>query len=144
MPKVQTRAASSYVINRSTEVAERRWAARKARDNREQLARYVRAGVVRGLAARPEALKARDLGLKAEVFSAYGAMCHCCGEGELAFLTLDDPLNIREIIDGPGLWSTLKKQGYPDQFVAVCFNCQVAGLTLEGCPHKREVATELI
>jgi hypothetical protein len=144
MPKVQTRAASSYVINRSTEVAERRWKARMARNDREKLAQYVREGVVRGLQARPEALKARDLGLKAEVFSAYGAICHCCGEGELAFLTIDDPDNIREIIDGPGLWSTLKKQRYPDNFVLTCFNCQVASLTLEGCPHKRSIANELI
>lgn len=122
-----------------TQFAGRRWRARTAEMERQKRARYIREGALRGLRARPEALKARDLELKTEVFSRYGAICHCCGEGELAFLTLDDPDGHRQIIDGPGLWGTLRKQNYPDEFVVVCFNCQQASLTLEGCPHRAGV-----
>lgn len=139
--RVVNRAKSTYVREASvSEIADRRWRSRQAARDREKLSQYIREGVVRGLYARPADLKAKDLGLKVEVFTRYGAMCYCCGEAEIAFLTLDDPDNVREIIDGPGLWSTLKRQNYPDRFVVVCFNCQVASLTYEGCPHQRGVA----
>lgn len=147
-PRVARRATSTYIQDREHlspgRIAERRWGARQAQRDRDKLSQYIREGVVRGLYARPQALKARDLGLKVEVLTRYGAMCHCCGEGEVAFLTLDDPDCVREIIDGPGLWAQLKRMGYPDRFIVTCFNCQVASLTLDGCPHRHGVAEPVL
>lgn len=125
----------------ATEFAGRRLRARLAARDRARRARFIREGLVRGLQARPEHLKARDWELKVEVIAAYGGMCRCCGEATVNFLTLDDAVGGRQIIDGPPLWSTLKQQKFPgkDELVVTCFNCQMAGLTTDGCPHKSGV-----
>lgn len=72
--------------------------------------------------------------------------CNCCGDEHLAFLTINH-------IDGDGarhrreefgsktyggshmLWTWLKRNGYPDGFEVLCFNCNFAQYW-GGCPHK--------
>lgn len=78
---------------------------------------------------------------KREVVSRYGGLCACCGENELVFLTIDH-------IYGDGkehrstdrsatlLYRWLKKNGYPDGFQVLCWNCNTAKRRLSACPHE--------
>ena len=87
---------------------------------------------------------------KREVLVAYGGdppRCSCCGETNPGFLTLDH-------IDGAGnehrrsigggshlnLW--LRRQGFPEGFQVLCFNCN-AGRYWNGgdCPHQAMSST---
>jgi hypothetical protein len=83
------------------------------------------------------------LKLRAEVIGAYGGICVCCGESELAFLTLDH-------IDGGGTKSRrrhglgdayyvhLRKNGFPSGLQILCANCNMAKDRPGGCPHQTE------
>lgn len=73
-------------------------------------------------------------------YSKGNPRCGCCGETELDFLTIDH-------IEGGGnkhrkqvggiftLW--LKKQGYPNGYRVLCFNCNIARGLFGTCPHER-------
>lgn len=90
--------------------------------------------------------KARGLRLKLAAFDAYGGrLCACCGESEIAFLSVDH-------IDGCGtelrkqqgagsvFYNWLKKNGYPPGFQILCFNCNLGRRVNGGtCPHKSAV-----
>lgn len=82
--------------------------------------------------------------VKAEAIGAYGGACACCGETELAFLTLGhvagDGAAHRAETGGAGLrtYAWLRRRGYPTGIVEVqCFNCNT-GAHINGgvCPHK--------
>lgn len=67
--------------------------------------------------------------------------CACCGEGDIGFLTIDHThgggnAHRREVGGGNNLLVWLKKQGYPEGFQVLCFNCN-AGRYWNGgeCPH---------
>lgn len=82
---------------------------------------------------------------------AYGGdppRCACCGETEIAFLTLDH-------IDGDGkahraeltaqegrpmagynFYRWLEAHGFPPGIQCLCFNCNVAKRTYRACPHQ--------
>jgi hypothetical protein len=72
--------------------------------------------------------------------------CKCCGEQGIEFLTIDH-------IDGGGrkhrfavfsdhdyggtrFYSYLKKNGYPDGFQVLCYNCNCGKGAGKVCPHK--------
>ncbi len=79
---------------------------------------------------------------KCEAFRRYGgAVCACCGEWRLEFLTIDH-------INGGGnrhrreckigkmhLW--LKRNAYPPGFQVLCFNCNHGNGSGKVCPHHR-------
>lgn len=82
-----------------------------------------------------------------EVMKAYGGcVCKCCGEKEVAFLTLDH-------INGGGrqhrsvlrkqktadIYSWLKQENYPPGFQVLCMNCNWAKGKYGVCPHKQKV-----
>ena len=79
--------------------------------------------------------------LKTEVMSGYGGKCACCGESGLAFLTIDHVSG-----DGGGrkrpshsaLWRRLIREGFPDEFQCLCFNCNIAkhNSGVNQCPHR--------
>lgn len=81
--------------------------------------------------------------LKIRVLSHYGSVCVCCGEGILAFLTLDhingDGQYQRNIIgEGSNFYRWLEKNGFPQGDLQVlCFNCN-CGRQVNGgiCPHQ--------
>lgn len=86
----------------------------------------------------------RTLSLKREVMEAYGGKCQCCGESEIAFLSIDHINNDgykhrSEIgVGGTIIYSFLKKKGFPKEgFQVLCFNCN-HGKHINGgvCPHK--------
>lgn len=73
---------------------------------------------------------------------AYGRSCACCGEDHPAFLTIDH-------VDGGGsqhraetgargsdFYRWLQKNGYPEGFQTLCWNCNCA-IGIRGyCPHQ--------
>jgi hypothetical protein len=83
---------------------------------------------------------AHDEQLKLECFEAYGgAVCICCGERILAFLTLDHVENngCDEVVSGRKLYAKLRKLNYPKGFRVLCFNCNSGRALCSGvCPHN--------
>ena len=75
-----------------------------------------------------------------EVFARYGQTCACCGEPEMAFLTIDH-------IEGSGqihkesisttIYNWLKRNGFPDGFQSLCWNCNLAKHIYGACPHQK-------
>lgn len=78
--------------------------------------------------------------LKSTVVEKYGGKCACCGEKEIAFLTIDH-------VDGGGnrhrrelklsmIYRWLIRNGYPSGFQILCWNCNLAKHHFGECPHK--------
>lgn len=93
----------------------------------------------------------RDARSKQEVMSHYGAKCACCGEGNLAFLTIDHingngsqhrikVIGIRS--GGRKFYRWLKAQGYPSEFQVLCMNCNFAKGHYGICPHNKGLLTD--
>lgn len=80
--------------------------------------------------------------LRAQVIEAYGGQCACCGESEERFLTIDHvdgggEKHRREVGGSAGLYSWLRKQGFPAQgFQLLCFNCNQVKAIYGQCPHQ--------
>jgi len=85
-----------------------------------------------------------------EVYAHYSSTvipsCACCGEQELLFLTIDHINNNgaqerKQLHNGKNIGSAfydwLKKQGYPEGYQLLCFNCNLGKHRNKGiCPHK--------
>lgn len=95
-----------------------------------------------------ERQRKRYQAVKDEVFRAYGGyVCTCCGETEPMFLCIDHidgggeahRTSIGVGSRGRGMYTWLKKQGFPPGFRVLCQNCNI-GTHLNGgvCPHKRK------
>lgn len=94
-----------------------------------------------------EASKRHWASLKAEMISAYGGACSCCGESESAFLSLEhlngDGAEHRASLGGASkVWADLKKRGWPkDGYTVLCFNCNLGKRCNGGiCPHQMSVS----
>lgn len=80
------------------------------------------------------------------VFDAYGRVCKCCGETEEAFLCIDHVYGggneHRRGLRGIQFATWLYRQGFPEGFQTLCFNCNYAkSHNPGGCPH--EIARQL-
>ena len=87
---------------------------------------------------------------KAKAIEAYGRKCSCCGESNIAFLTLDHVHNDgaahrRELKEKHGydprgirFYAILRSKGYPQdgRLQVLCWNCNCAKQFYGGCPHK--------
>lgn len=86
--------------------------------------------------------------LKTEVLTHYGKgklACVCCGEDIITFLTLDH-INGRDADDrgwnknkrvGRILWSFVKREGFPEGYQTLCWNCNSGRQINNGvCPHQ--------
>lgn len=85
--------------------------------------------------------------IKAEVISVYGGFCACCGEDEIAFLSLDhiEPLFRSQRTRGGSAWyQELLKAGYPPGLQVLCYNCNLAKGTGDECPHRLIVRGKLM
>jgi hypothetical protein len=89
-----------------------------------------------------------------EVLTRYGGdppRCACCRTHEIVFLTLDhvngDGASERRLaaaergIDGRGFagirfYRWLKRNGWPDGYQVLCWNCNTAKHRLGVCPHR--------
>jgi hypothetical protein len=94
-------------------------------------------------------VKARQLAksyrekLRIEFIKEYGGCCICCGEKEIAFLTLEhanrDGAAHRKLFHtSSGQLADLRKRGWPKgEYTILCFNCNRATWELGICPHKK-------
>ena len=82
--------------------------------------------------------------VKKDVMAHYGSVCACCGENNIAFLTIDhinDDSHIEKAhrkhrLKGESLYRFLNKS-YPDNVRVLCFNCNIGRYNNKGiCPHK--------
>lgn len=84
--------------------------------------------------------------LKKSVMSHYGGECSCCGESELAFLTIDHienngsehrkSLPDSKFSTGERFYRWLRDNNYPDGFQVLCMNCNFGKHLNNGvCPH---------
>ena len=87
---------------------------------------------------------------KLRCYSAYGgAVCACCGETTLEFLSLDhtnnDGAKQRRLLkyhgSGHAFYVWLRKHGYPEGYQVLCMNCNF-GKRMNGgvCPHVEDWA----
>ena len=80
--------------------------------------------------------------LKKLAFTAYGgAVCACCGEEHMEFLSIDHIGGGGRIHrQQPGVtanhfYQWLRQQGYPSGFRVLCMNCNFALGHFDYCPH---------
>jgi hypothetical protein len=79
-------------------------------------------------------------GLRLQVFAGYGGCCNCCGEIEPLFLSLDHVTGDggdHRAQRGNGVLVLLDviKEGFPDRYQVLCYNCHMAKDFHGGCPH---------
>lgn len=89
-------------------------------------------------AANVRALKLRR---KFKVMSHYSRgvpRCACCGESELAFLSIDhiNGGGAKDKREGVALWTSLINSGFPSGFQVLCMNCNWAKYANGQCPHQ--------
>lgn len=86
--------------------------------------------------------------LRRIVYLAYGAVCNCCGEDELNFLSLDhvnnDGYARRKNGEphggGAQLFKKIIEAGFPSDFQILCMNCNHGKARNGGvCPHQEKV-----
>jgi hypothetical protein len=78
-----------------------------------------------------------------DALTAYGgAVCACCGESNVKFLTIDHingggTAERKKIKGVCSIYRWLKRQGYPFGYQVLCYNCN-CGRAYNGgiCPHK--------
>lgn len=89
-------------------------------------------------------MKQRNQRMKFAALEAYGGQrCSCCGETEVAFLTIDHidgcTAETRKVQGlGTRFYYWLRRNGYPSGFQVLCFNCNL-GRRIHGgtCPHQK-------
>lgn len=86
---------------------------------------------------------ARMREFRKEVLAAYGGRCACCGESTFEFLSIDHVNNDgaqhrRQVGQSSAVYRWLKKNGYPEGFQVLCFNCNMAKQFFGQCPHQRK------
>jgi len=80
------------------------------------------------------------------VIEHYGHRCMCCGEGALAFLTMDhvneggnehrrSMTKSGKIAGSTVFYKWIEKNNYPPEFQVLCHNCNFAK-SHGGCPHN--------
>lgn len=82
---------------------------------------------------------------RAEVITAYGGKCQCCGEVRLEVLDIDHIKNNGGAARRKGetanlLYGRLRKQGFPkDEYQLLCRNCNWLKFLFGTCPHQSDV-----
>lgn len=79
-----------------------------------------------------------------KVYSNNSPKCSCCGETNVAFLTIDhinggghkDVDSNGRQITGNRLYHKLKRLGFPQGYQVLCYNCNCAKHYNKECPHK--------
>lgn len=76
--------------------------------------------------------------LKIEVFTAYGNLCQCCGESDIAFLHIDhkNGRTSEDDFKGTNLYKYVKKNNYPADFQILCASCNWSKGIFGECPHQ--------
>lgn len=78
--------------------------------------------------------------LRDKVLNHYGTECKCCGENTNEFLTIDhingNGRQHREKIGRSAFYRWLEKNGFPEGYQTLCFNCNAARYLFGECPHQ--------
>lgn len=86
--------------------------------------------------------KIKRFSARMEMLKKYGMVCSCCGESDIRFLTIDhisgggrqDYKN-----NGTHIAFRLRKQGWPNGYQTLCYNCNCGRAKNRGiCPHQEE------
>ena len=85
--------------------------------------------------------KKTRINARTKVYNAYGNKCACCGETEPLFLTLDHVDNDghieRKAHSQGNLYGRIIREGFPDRFQILCWNCNAGKRRNNGvCPHQ--------
>ena len=88
--------------------------------------------------------------LRLEVLQAYGGehpACACCKTADIEFLCIDH-INggggvHRRQIGHSGLYTWLKREGFPQGFRVLCYNCNASLAAYGYCPHRAEGNSQL-
>jgi len=80
--------------------------------------------------------------VRRRLIDGYGGACTCCGERELAFLTLEHVLgngaaHRKRTKCTRAMYLEVIEAGFPSDFTVLCMNCNWAGRGGALCPHKR-------
>ncbi len=90
------------------------------------------------------ATRLRKDAFRDEAFAAYGgAVCACCGETNVGFLTLDhmNGGGKQDRKQAPGyFYQELKRRRFPSGYQVLCMNCNWGRRLTGRCPHKKGVA----
>lgn len=95
-----------------------------------------------------DAARRRSERLRHQVFAHYSSgepKCACCKETGFRFLTLDHTNNNggehrREVGDGLSTHIWLVRNGFPNGFQVLCWNCQMGKVFNGGiCPHQEAI-----
>lgn len=113
---------------------ERNW----AKQNPEKYKARGRRHYVKHRPKKLEYASVRSQELKESAFDKYGWDCQCCGESDVAFLTIDHivPPGNKTNYEKKALYGWLKKNSYPEGFQTLCWNCNMAKGIYGECPHK--------
>ena len=124
---------------------QRRWRAANREKHSESQRKWQAANRERALeVGRVSAVKRRER-LRAELISAYGGSCTCCGESNPVFLTIEHiggrqgrPRN-----EPVSEMARLKKAGWPSEVTLFCYNCNCGSWRNGGvCPHVEVVVDD--
>lgn len=83
--------------------------------------------------------------IKQQAIDNYGGKCVCCNESNIAFLTFDHVdsnggerrQRVPQQKGGSAMHYWLRRNGYPNEFQILCYNCNLARDHNDGiCPHK--------
>lgn len=82
---------------------------------------------------------------KMKVFEHYGGRppkCACCGEKTVQFLSIDHingggNRHRKEIGVGKSMYPWIVRNGFPEGFQILCFNCNMAKGFFGSCPHLK-------
>ena len=112
-------------------------------ENKDRVAERARQRVREGTSRSPERNRRSRARLKAQVITAYGGRCVCCGETETEFLSIDHVngggTRERKVVNGGGLsWRLARDSGYSDCYRVLCLNCNWSAHQGNGiCVHQR-------
>jgi hypothetical protein len=84
--------------------------------------------------------------LRVKMLQAYGGECQCCGETEPEFLCIDHvngdgaehrrQLRVRQQFTS-NMLRIVAREGFPDRYRLLCWNCNYGMTRPGGCPHQR-------
>lgn len=92
-----------------------------------------------------EARRRREL--RAEVISAYGGRCACCGITGTEFLSIDHlegngRAHHKEAGSTKAVYEDVKRAGFPAAYQVLCMNCNCARFVFGVCPHQSPPALD--
>jgi len=83
--------------------------------------------------------------LRRRAIVRYGGMCACCGEKTEEFLTIDHVKGggnlhrkMNKIRAGDKTYRWLEREGWPEGFQVLCYNCNMTIGHYGRCPHEFE------